>query len=49
MTNTPQAVPARLSQAQRQAIAARIRWLTNHGRHLEASALYRSTLAKSAR
>jgi len=38
-----------MSQQQRQAIAAQIRWLTNHGHHLEALALYRSTLAKGSR
>lgn len=38
-----------MSQQQRQAIAARIRWLTNHGRHLEASALYHATIAKGSR
>jgi len=37
-----------MSQQQRQAIAAQIRDLTNHGRHLEALALYRSTIAKGA-
>jgi hypothetical protein len=38
-----------MSKQQRQAIAAQIRHLTNNGRHVEALALYRSTLAKSAR
>lgn len=37
-----------MSQQQRQAIAAQIRHLTNHGRHLEALALYRRTIAKPA-
>jgi len=38
-----------MSKQQRQAIAAQIRWLTNNGRHLEALALYRSTIAKGSR